>query len=255
VSANPGARVATPLGSFYAFCLDTIRAMFKRGFPAREFVQQAWFVANVSVLPALFTSIPFAALVIFQLNILLQELGALDLSGAAAGFGIVTQQAPVTTVLIVAGAGATSMTADIGARKIREELDAMEVMGIDVLQRLVVPRVLALTVISPFLFGLVSLIGVASAFLFAVIQGATPGQFIATLSLLTGGPEVVISEAKAVTFGLLAALVACYRGLTVEGGPKGVGQAVNETLVYSFMLLFLANAIITALGFVFTGTS
>ena len=65
---------------------------------------------------------------------------------------------------------------------------------------------------------------------------------------MTGLPEVIISEVKACLFGLIAGLVACHRGLTVKGGPKSVGDAVNETVVYAFMALFAVNVVVTAIG-------
>ena len=100
-------------------------------------------MARVSLAPTLLVAIPFTVLVCFTLNILLRELGAADLSGAGAAFGAVTQVGPMVTVLIVAGAGATAMCADLGSRTIREEIDAMEVLGINPVQRLVTPRMLA----------------------------------------------------------------------------------------------------------------
>lgn len=66
--------------------------------------------------------------------------------------------------------------------------------------------------------------------------------------MLTGLGELVLAEIKALLFGVCAGLVGCYRGLTVKGSPKGVGQAVNETVVYTFIFLFLINAVLTAIG-------
>ena len=105
---------------------DAVRYVFHRPFQWREFLEQSWFVARVSLAPTLLVAIPFTVLVSFTLNILLRELGAADLSGAGAAFGAVTQVGPLVTVLIVAGAGATAMCADLGSRTIREEIDAME---------------------------------------------------------------------------------------------------------------------------------
>ena len=98
-------------------------------FQWREFLDQSWFIARVSMVPTLLVAIPFTVLVSFTLNILLRELGAADLSGAGAAFGAVTQIGPMVTVLIVAGAGATAMCADLGSRTIREEIDAMRGAG------------------------------------------------------------------------------------------------------------------------------
>ncbi|MFD9667561.1 MlaE family ABC transporter permease [Rhodococcus sp. NPDC059968] len=237
------------LGGFFATGLDTLRLTFRRPFQVREFVQQAWFIASVSIVPTLLMAIPFCVMVIFQINVLLNEIGAIDLSGAGAGVAVIREIGPIVTVLAVAGAGATAICADIGSRKIREEIDAMEVLGIDPIQRLVVPRVLASMVIALFLNGLVTTVGLAGGYLYAVfLQGATPGQFVTSISILTGIPDLLISELKAAVFGILAGIVACHLGLNAKGGPKGVGDAVNQTVVFSFVLLFLANAIITTLS-------
>lgn len=138
--------VSEPLrgvGGLFLMSVDAVRFLFRRPFQAREFLEQSWFVARVALLPTLLVAIPFTILVSFTLNILLRELGAADLSGAGAAFGAVTQIGPLVTVLIVAGAGATSMCADLGSRTIRDEIDALEVMGINPIQRLVTPRMLA----------------------------------------------------------------------------------------------------------------
>jgi hypothetical protein len=100
---------------------------------------------RVSLLPTIAVSIPETVLLIFTINILLTEFGAADVSGATAAIGAVTQLGPIVTVLVVAGAGSTAICADLGARTIREEIDAMEVLGIDPIHRLVVPRVVAST--------------------------------------------------------------------------------------------------------------
>jgi phospholipid/cholesterol/gamma-HCH transport system permease protein len=244
--------VATPvraLGGFFAMSLDTVFAVGKRPFAAREFILQCWFVARVSIVPTMMLSIPFTVLTVFILNILLVEIGAADMSGAGAALGAISQIGPVVTVLVVAGAGATAMCSDLGARTIREEIDAMRVLGIDPIQRLVLPRVLAATLVAFLLNCLVAVVGLIGGFCFSVfVQDVTPGAFVAGMTLVTGLPEVIISIVKAALFGLCAGLIACYKGLTVRGGPKGVGDAVNETVVFTFMALFVINVLVTAVG-------
>jgi phospholipid/cholesterol/gamma-HCH transport system permease protein len=245
-------RLAKPLGgvgAFFAMSLDTLIQMFRPPFAWREFLLQTWFVARVSLVPTAMLSIPFTVLVTFTLNILLVEIGAADFSGTGAALGAVTQIGPLVTVLVVAGAGATAMCADLGARTIREELDALRVLGINPIQALVVPRVLAATVVALMLSALVTLVGLAGGFAFSVFaQHVTPGAFAAGLTLLVGTPEVVVSLVKAAIFGLAASLVACYKGISVGGGPAGVGNAVNETVVFTFVALFAINVIATAVG-------
>ncbi len=240
---------ARRLGEFFAMSLDTLLLIPRRPFAWREFILQSWFLARVSLVPTLMLSIPFTVLLVFTFNILLIEFGGADYSGTGAALGAVTQIGPVVTVLVVAGAGATAMCADLGARTIREELDALRVMGINPVQALVVPRVLAATLVALLLASWVVLVGLIGAFCFAVyVQHVTPGAFVAGLTLLTGLSQVVICLAKAALFGLAAGLIACYKGMSVGGGPAGVGNAVNETVVFSFMALFLINVLATAVG-------
>ena len=166
-----------------------------------------------------------------------------------AAIGTVTQLGAIVTVLVVAGAGSTAICADLGARTIREEIDALEVLGIDPIHRLVVPRVVASTAVAVLLNGLVIAVGLTGGYLFSVyLQNVSTGAYLSTLTVLTGLPEVVISIIKAATFGLIAGLVGCYRGLIVRGGSKGLGTAVNETVVLCFIALFAVNAVMTTIG-------
>jgi len=242
------------VGGLFAMSAEAVRFVFIRPFQWREFVEQCWFIARVAMAPTLLVAIPFTVLVSFMLNILLRELGAADLSGAGAAFGAVTQIGPLVTVLIVAGAGATAMCADLGSRTIRDEIDALEVLGINPIQRLVTPRMLASGLVALLLNGLVVIIGILGGYAFSVfVQDVNPGAFAAGITLLTGVPEVIISCVKAALFGFIAGIVACYRGLIISGGgAKAVGNAVNETVVYAFIALFVVNAIVTAAGIQFT---
>lgn len=237
------------VGAFFDMSWYTLRAVFSRPFQRREFVDQAWFIARVSMVPTVLVAIPFTVLVSFTINILLREIGAADLSGAGAALGAVTQVGPIVTVLIVAGAGATAICADLAARTIREEIDAMRVLGINPIHRLVVPRVLASTVIALLLNGLVCTIGILGGFVFSVfLQGVNPGSFVSGITLLTGFGELMVSQVKAGLFGMIAGLVACFLGLNVRGGAKSVGDAVNQTVVFAFMALFVVNVVVTAVG-------
>src|SRR5699024_2256475 len=128
------------VGEFVALSLDTFvwfPTIIRQG---RECVERSRFSARVSMLATVLVALTCTVWASFTLNILLREIGAADLSGAGAALGAVTQVGPMVTVLIVAGAGATAICADLGARTIREEIDAMEVLGIDPVRRLVVPR-------------------------------------------------------------------------------------------------------------------
>jgi phospholipid/cholesterol/gamma-HCH transport system permease protein len=230
--------------------LDTLRLSVKRPFQWREFIEQAWFIASVTILPTALVSIPFGAVIALQLGNLTEQLGAQSFTGSAAVLAIVREASPIVTALLIAGAGGSAICADLGSRKIREELDAMEVLGISPIQRLVVPRVLAASLVAMLLNGLVSVVGVIGGYYFNVVmQHGTPGAYVASFTALAQLPDLYAGEVKALAFGALAALVAAYKGLNPKGGPKGVGDAVNQAVVITFMLLFCVNFFMTAMYF------
>jgi phospholipid/cholesterol/gamma-HCH transport system permease protein len=255
VLSDAASKPLRAVGGFFAMAVETLALIPRRPFAWREFLLQSWFVARVSLLPTVLLAIPFTVLAVFTFNYLLVEFGAADYSGVGAGEGTVTQIGPIVTVLVVSGAGATAMCADLGARTIREELDALRVMGINPIQLLVVPRVLAAMFVAVLLSSLVILVGIVGGFFFSVFfQHVTPGAFAGSLTLITGLGDVIVSWIKAALFGLAAGLIACYKGISVGGGPAGVGNAVNETVVYTFVALFAINIIATAVSVSTVGT-
>jgi phospholipid/cholesterol/gamma-HCH transport system permease protein len=251
VASLSATKVLAPVGTagkLFAFALDVLRGLFRRPFQLREFIQQAWFIASVTIVPTALVAIPFGAVIALQVGALIRQFGAQSFTGAASVLAVIQQAAPIGTALLIAGAGGSAIAADLGARKIREELDAMMVLGIDPIQRLVVPRVLACMLVAFFLNGMVSVVGVAGGYVFNVnLQGGTPGAYVSSFTALAQLPDLYIGLFKALTFGLIAAIVASYKGMNAAGGPKGVGDAVNESVVITFLLLFIVNLVLSAI--------
>jgi phospholipid/cholesterol/gamma-HCH transport system permease protein len=138
----------------------------------------------------------------------------------------------------------------MGSRKIREEIDAMEVLGVNPIARLVVPRVLATIFVAIMINGLVIAAGIGGGYFFTVIiQHNSAGAYLSSFTALATLPDLYISMVKAGMFGWLAAIVGAYKGLNAGGGPSGVGRAVNESVIIAFMMLFFLNTIITAIYF------
>jgi phospholipid/cholesterol/gamma-HCH transport system permease protein len=245
------ARALRPVGTagkLFAFALDVGRGLFRRPFQLREFLQQAWFIASVTIIPTALVAIPFGAVIALQVGGLIKQFGAQSFTGTASVLAVIQQAGPIATALLIAGAGGSAIAADLGARKFREELDAMMVLGIDPIQRLVAPRVLACMLVAVFLNGMVSVVGVAGGYVFnVVLQDGTPGAYLASFTALAQLPDVWIGMIKALIFGLIAAIVAAYKGMNAAGGPKGVGDAVNESVVITFLLLFVVNFILSTI--------
>jgi phospholipid/cholesterol/gamma-HCH transport system permease protein len=241
----------TELGGITAIALDgSVALVTKRPFQAREFINQCWFLAKVSAVPLVLISLPFGMIIALHVGTFARQLGAESNIGSAMLLAVVREQAPVATALLIAGAGGSAMCADLGSRRIRDEIDAMQVMGVDPIHRLVAPRLLAASVVAIFFVSIVATAGIMGGWVFAVpVQGGTTGAYFASLNTLAQLADFGVAVAKALVFGFTAAAVACFKGYTVKGGPKGVGDAVQASVVITFLLLFFQNLLITAMYF------
>ena len=160
----------------------------------------------------------------------------------------VREFAPWINAMVVAGVVGAAMTADLGARKIREEIDAMEVLGIDPIRDLIVPRVIAVTLMTGLLDMVALTFGIIGGYIAAVpILGASSGSFISSFFANATVTDLWGSVVKTTIFGLVIAVVCCYKGLTVKGGPIGVGRAVNQAVVISFAAIFIINSLFTSI--------
>lgn len=233
-------------GGLFGMFADVARATVRPPFAWREYVEQVWFVARVTILPTALVAIPFGAVIALQLGSLTRQLGAQSYTGAASALAIIREASPIATALLVAGAAGTAICADLGARKIRDEIDAMEVLGIDPVQRLVVPRVFASITVALLLNGFVAFVGIVGGYFFSVVlQDGSAGSYFAGFATLAQSADLYVGAFKAGLFGLLAGVVASYKGLTAKGGAQGVGDAVNASVVLTFLLLFAVNFLVT----------
>jgi phospholipid/cholesterol/gamma-HCH transport system permease protein len=220
--------------------------LVKGRFQWKETTQQAWFVVSVSAIPTLLVAVPFGVIISIQIGSLSQQVGASSFIGAASGLGVIRQGAPIVVALLLAGAVGSAICSDLGARTIREEIDALEVMGISPVRRLVAPRIVATVFVGVMLCGVVAFAGVVTGFLFNIIaQGGTPGSYISSFASFARPADLVLAELKSAIFGFLVAIVASYKGLTAKGGPKGVADAVNASVVITVIALFAINVIVT----------
>ncbi|WP_449301214.1 MlaE family ABC transporter permease [Planomonospora corallina] len=215
-----------------------------------EFVEQCWFLARVTSLPVLLVSLPLGATVALQVGDLAWQLGASSATGGAVVVGLVREVAPMASALLIAGAGGSAMTSDIGARNIRDELAAMEVMAVNPIHRLVTPRLWAASTVAVLLVPLVIVAGAAGGYFFNVIvQGVTPGAYFDGATSLLVTSDLLVTLLKAWIFGFIAAIMSCHYGMTCQTSPVGVGRAVNRSTVTTFLLVFAVNYVITMIYF------
>lgn len=224
----------------------------RRRFPLREALVQAWFFVSVSALPAIMISLPMGVVIAVQVGSMTENVGASSMAGAVGGIGVMQQIAPLAAALLVGGAGASAIASDLGSRTIREEIDALRTMGIDPHQRLVAPRILALTVVAPMLSVLIILMSIMASFLVASMgQGVAPGSYWLSFGSFATVSDLVICIGKSAVFGYLVAIIASHRGLEAKGGPKGVADCVNAAVVLGILACLVVNLAITQLVVMF----
>lgn len=215
-------------------------------FAWKECVRQAWFMTSVSVIPTVLVAVPFGVIISVQVSSVANQVGASSFMGAANGLGVIQQGAPIVTALLLAGAVGSAICSDLGARKIRDEIDALEVMGLSPVRRLVAPRLVAIVLVALLLCAIVVFTGVVTGYFFNIlVQGGTPGSYVSSFAAFANPNDLILAEAKSVLFGAIVAVVAAHKGLTAKGGPGGVAQAVNVSVVLSVVVLFAVNVIIT----------
>jgi phospholipid/cholesterol/gamma-HCH transport system permease protein len=207
-----------------------------------ELVAQFMFVLRLVWLPLLVSTlaINYGAPGLQAANFL-KLFGALDFLGGAFYVLVVREIGPLITAIVVAGVGGTAITADLGARKVREELDALQVLGVDPVKNLVVPRFLSLMLVTGLFNIYAILFGLYGGLLATVENGGSVGPFWATLFANADITDLWGSVLKTTIFGAIIAIVSCYKGMTASGGAEGVGRAVNEAVVVSFLTLGAFN--------------
>ncbi|MFB7873702.1 ABC transporter permease [Nocardia sp. NPDC056064] len=219
-----------------------------RGFAWQEAVTQSWRLVVVTVVPAVLIAVPCGVIVTVQVGNLLSGSGADSLWGSVGGFAVVKQGAPLATGLLLGGAGAALIAADLGARTVRGEIDALRAMGIDPMRRLVIPRLVAMAFVAPLLDVVVIAVGIAAGYVVAVgVEGIAPGSYWSTFGSFVTVLDVWMSLLKALVAGIVVVLIACRRGLTAGGGPRGVADAVNAAVAWSVVAIVASNVVLTQL--------
>ncbi len=211
-----------------------------------EFVAQFMFALRQCFLPLVLTvfCVSYAVPGLQAANFLM-IFGALDRMGGLFMLAVVRELAPIICAIVVAGAAGTAITADLGARKIREELDALQVLGVDPVKNLVVPRFLALILLTGLFDVFAIVFGITGGVVATLIYGARVEPFFATFFTSSSTTDLWGSVVKSLIFGGVTAIVCCFKGMTVSGGAAGVGRAVNQAIVISFLAIGAVNYVFT----------
>src|SRR6266478_1687229 len=211
-----------------------------------ELVSQFLFVLRLVWFPLLVTTVAISyGAPGLQAGDFLTLFGALDRLGGFFVLASIREIGPIITATVMAGVAGTAITADLGARKIREELDALQVLGVDPVKNLVVPRFLALMVATGLFDIYAVLFGIFGGILAELVNGQPLGPFWATLFANASTTDLWGSVLKTTIYGAIIGIVCCYKGMSASGGAAGVGRAVNQAVVTSFLGIGAFNYVFT----------
>ena len=251
VKRHPVASLTT-VGEQFVLAIRTVQYFFvdlvTGRFQWEEFVRQGAFMAGTAVLPTVLVSLPISVTMSVQFAMMAGQVGATSLAGAASGLAVIRQGASLVAAMLMASAVGSAITADLGSRTMREETDAMEVMGVSVIRRLVVPRFAAAIMIAVALTGVVCFVGFFASYLFNVyFQNGAPGSFVSTFASFATTDDLILALLKAMIFGAIVTVVSAQKGLSTKGGPTGVANSVNAAVVEAILVLMIVNVAISQL--------
>jgi phospholipid/cholesterol/gamma-HCH transport system permease protein len=245
-------RRAMGLGDTVQFVLRVIKEAFLPPFEFNEIIRQAYEVGFKSIFPVSITALGMGIVLVLQSRPALVEFGAGSYIPSMAAVSIIREIGPLITALVCAGNIGSNITAELGSMKISDQIDAMEVSGINPFKYLVVTRVISSTLIIPILVIHADAISLIGSFIGANVKGQISlrlffGQVVEKLSFNDIAPSII----KSFIFGFIIGIVGCYKGYTSENGTAGVGKATNASVINSLMLVIITDMVVTQISNIF----
>ncbi|MGE0525764.1 MAG: MlaE family ABC transporter permease [Bdellovibrionales bacterium] len=233
-------------GEASIFFAQACRLIMKRPFRVDEIIRHMEFVGNKSVLIIIMTSTFTGLALAYQIYMGFKLVNATNLVGPTVGLGITRELGPVLTGLIVAARAGGAMAARLGTMRVSEQIDALEVMGVDPKQYLVAPRLVASVITMPLLCAIFDFIAMLGAhFLCINVLGLDPAVFWDKIQLWLNPGDIYQGLIKSAVFGVTFAAICTHRGYTAAGGAKGVGEATNQGVVNSMVMIIILNFFMT----------
>ncbi len=234
------------LGELTLLFANALGGSFRRPFYWKEFLEQCRLILAANLVPLLLTGMGFGAIVSLEAGQFFRAASAEYRLGGFSVMANVREFSPVATGLMVAAVSGTAIVADLGARQIRSELEALSVMGLSNVLFVVVPRALALMLMTAlYNFPMICFTTLASFFVGAFLVGVNPGGFLGSFWTQGTVVDVLGGEVKCVIFGAIVAAICIYKGVAARGGAEGVARAVHSAVVWCFVSISVFEYVFT----------
>ncbi len=236
------------VGDFVSLGLRAFAGIFRRPFDGPSFMYQLQAVGVNSLPVVVLTSVAVSMVFAVQLSFGFKQFQAEGLAGQVEGLAVVRELAPVITGLMMAGRVGSAMAAELGTMQVTEQIDALECLATDPVHYLFVPRLMASLIMLPLLTGIAIYVGYLGGYtLLVLVQGHSAYVYSQDFFKLIRGRDLAIALTKGLVFGLIIALVGCWRGYRTRGGAEGVGNAPTSSVVTSSLWILVSDFFLTKL--------
>lgn len=236
------------LGSFVLFFWNAISTLFSSKLKGKQLAIQMKRIGVDSFPIIVLSGISIGFALALQTYIGLTRFGGEEILGVVVALGITRELGPVLTAIMVTGRCGSAMAAELGTMQITEQIDALHTLRINPYQYLVVPRIVAATLIMPFLTVFAMVFGIIGGYLYTVIGAdLNSGSFITNIQQYLILKDIVGGLIKASVFGFILALIGSYMGYTTIGGAEGVGRSTTQSVVVGSIVILVVNYILSSL--------
>ncbi len=220
---------------------------FRRPYDLKNINKQMNEVGVNSLIVASLTSISVGMVLALQMGAASRNiLGEPLYVGTAVSFSMIKELGPVLTSIVIAGRVGAAITAELGTMRVTEQIDALYTLGANPVKYLVVPRFLACVVMVPVLTIYSNILGILGGYFVSVYKMAIPGtRYYHDIIDFIRSEDIAHGLIKCVVFGIIIALISCYKGFTTEGGAEGVGKATTQSVVISMVLILVSDTVLT----------
>jgi phospholipid/cholesterol/gamma-HCH transport system permease protein len=241
-----GWRAVTNLGELTLLFGAALRGSMRRPFYWHELLEQCRFILTANFVPLLLTGMGFGTIVSLEAGHFFRAASAEYRLGGFTVMSNIREFSPVATGLMIAAVSGTAIVADLGARQVRSELEALSVMGLSNVLFIVVPRALALMLMTAlYNFPMIVFTMLASYLVGVVVVGVNSGGFLASFFTQGTVVDVIGGEVKCIVFGAIVAAISIGRGIGARGGAEGVAKAVHSSVIWSFVGLLAFEYLFT----------
>jgi len=235
------------LGDGTMLGMNALALIFSRPWQGKHFILQLYALGVGSLVIIVITGAFTGMVLALQGYYTLAKFGSESLLGAAVGMSIIRELGPVLGSLMIIGRAGSSITAEIGIMRVTEQIDALEMMAVNPRQRILLPRIVAITLAVPLLVSLFDVIGIGSGYIVGVeLLGVNPGAYMAELVAKITMHDIYGGWVKTLVFGFIIGMICTYMGYRSEPTTEGVAHATTQAVVAASVGVLIVDYILTS---------